>query len=219
MQKIVFTLAVLLVASGIGFGQRSPLLDVEPVTFELTAPWDFTGGKPKPSAELRATSCLSLISLRFECRSDSHIAYGSRLGDNWDIFDVQGARDAQTRMVDLGVRFWSDLRTVPEIQPWAKLEPGQERHMSFNTSGGGRGTENLANAPVSRQVKTAVASEAAVRLSDYAPLTQIHKGHIYAIRVVDTNHDFYVLVRVDDLERGTKATISVKTLQPRVIAL
>ena len=90
MQKIVFTIAVLLVASGIGFGQRSPLLEVEPVTFVLTAPWEFTGEKPKPSAELRATSCLNLVTLRFECMRDSHISYGSRIGVNWDIFEVQG---------------------------------------------------------------------------------------------------------------------------------
>jgi hypothetical protein len=38
------------------------------------------------------------------------------------------------------------------------------------------------------------------------------KGHMYAVHIVDPNNDLYLLIHVDDLVRGTKATISFRKL-------
>jgi hypothetical protein len=41
---------------------------------------------------------------------------------------------------------------------------------------------------------------------------QIRQGHIYAFRVVDGADDFYLLMRVDELVRGKRATVSTRKI-------
>ncbi len=197
------------------------------------------GDKTRFDPELYKKACFNLVSLQFGCGVGSaKIHYGNRFGDNWDIFAVTGARPDQTRGIDLGELQWSDQFKIPEIEPWPKLLPGESRHITVNTSGadGAHGKpgqnadgtypsevlrpvvrEGFADKPVNQQVQTTVKTSNGLVPSAYNPYIQIKKDHIYAFHVVDDLNDFYILVRIDDLIRGTKASISYKKVSPGVI--
>ena len=48
--------------------------------------------------------------------------------------------------------------------------------------------------------------------SDYNPFEKAVLGNMYVLRVVDEKNDFYVLFRVDELERGRRCKISWKKI-------
>jgi hypothetical protein len=75
------------------------------------------------------------------------------------------------------------------------------------------GTEGYGNKPVAQQVSSKVKAASGVeRPDDYNPLAEARKGHMYAIRLVDPENDYYMLMRVDDIVRGTKVTISFRKM-------
>lgn len=70
-------------------------------------------------------------------------------------------------------------------------------------------TIDYANAPLSVQVSSSITMKGKAPVpSDYNPFTEVIKGHMYLIRVVDGGNDHYILMRVDDLIRGERASIS-----------
>ena len=205
----------------------------EIVSTELFSPVQTDGDKTRFDSGLYKKACFNLVTLRLGCEvgevGEVKLHYGNRFGDNWDIFSVSGSNKDQTRGKDLGMLRWDDAFTIPEIEPWAKLQPGERRHITVNTSGAdgahgkpGRNADGtypaearrpavmdgFSDKPVDVQVKTAVQTASDTVPSSYNPFMQVSKGHIYAFHVVDEQNDFYILVRIDDLIRGTKASIS-----------
>ena len=176
-------------------------------TTEILSAIETVGDKRRLNPELRNRACFLLIKLVHGCGVGvPMIHYGNRFGVNWDIFAISGHEQDQTRGVDLGELEWSDEFRVPEIEPWPKLQPGEQRHITVNASG-----------TVDRQVTTAVKTSEGLIPSAYNPYIEIKKGHIYAIRVVNGLNDFYILIRIDDLIRGTKASISYKKFEKKSI--
>ena len=132
-----------------------------------------------------------LVTLKHGCTSTLCITYGSRFGNNWDIFNIGGGAVSQTRMVQIGKYKWTDKFQVPDVEPWAALAPGERRTVSVNTSGAdgvdgsngasGRGggaqdirgpdlsavgsmkNEGYANAGLNRQVGSTVTTITAIR--------------------------------------------------------
>jgi hypothetical protein len=231
--KSIAVLTLLFAVPGsFALAQQPPSAPEKIVKVELYSPWESVGGKVQYSGRLFSRRCLDLVSLEQRCGGQVALSYGNRFGENWDIFAVDARDDSQTRMVDLGLLDWTDSFEVPWIQPWAKLRSGEQRNVAVNTSGSdgasgapgmnGDGTsprpkkskprsEGYADKPVAKQVSSVVQTEEGRNWSDnYTPFTQITKGHIYAVRVLDPQNAFYILIRVDDVIRGTKAAISFK---------
>ena len=74
--------------------------------------------------------------------------------------------------------------------------------------------KDYANVDVKEQVTSAVtAPNGTVRSDPYTPIVEVKKGHMYVVRVVDDSRDFYVIVRVDDLERGERVILSYFKLE------
>jgi hypothetical protein len=213
MTKIVASGFLLAIACGVLLGQQVPSKQSEIAQVELLSPWELIDGKMRPNPIKHARSCFDLVRLQLRCGVKQAISYGNRFGDNWDIFSLDSAADTQSRMVDLGAKDWTDKFDVPWIRPWAKLREGEQRGIAVNTSGGSAGAPGYGSRPVAEQVSSTVKTEDDVERKDnYNPFLEVKKGHIYAVRVVDPANDFYILFRVDDLERGAKATISFKKI-------
>lgn len=190
-------------------------------------------------------SCLNLVTLKFGCGSGVTVDYGTRIGVNRDLFKISGGAVGRTRMVAVGKFAWTDKFTVPYVEPWAPLAPGERRQVSMNASGangvagepGGSGASGIggmngdgtftparpsvtstvprttgksfATAPVTEQVSSKViGKDGKERIDPYTPLTHLKKDHMYAVRVVDESHDYYILVRVDEVVTGDRIRIS-----------
>lgn len=70
-------------------------------------------------------------------------------------------------------------------------------------------TIDYARAPLSAQISSTISVKGKAPVaSSYNPFTEAKKGSMYLIRVVDRDNDYYILFRVDELERGEKASIS-----------
>lgn len=194
-------------------------------TFELAAVFDHST-EPPTSQYARNVACVDLVTLTMRCRMANGIIYGERYGVNWDILQVVGS---QTRMVEIGKFELDDFFEVPHIEPWAKLNPGEQRSLHFDASGSdgehglnGDGSkqdlpprrEGGANKPVKYQVSSRIVRpDGTVLDDDYTPSVQINRGYVYAVRVFDQKHDQYLLLRIDELERGKRAVISIKRIE------
>jgi hypothetical protein len=207
-----------------GLGQT-----IEPAVkrVELLSPWKFdqNGKTIGPDPQRRDYRCFDLILLERTCHGAQPLAYGNRIGNNWDIFATDGGgRDSQTRMIELGKYQWADKLTVPEVEPWSKLKPGEQRHIKIALYGAdgkpGRNAdggfpsgpppkEGNASAPLSRQVNSTITmSGKSVRGDGYLPYNEVKLGYMYLVRVVNTHADHYVLIRVEELVRGNKVVFS-----------
>jgi len=193
---------------------------------ELITPWVFKDGKTVGTdPQRRRKSCFDLVRFEQGCEGPQPLGYGNRIGNNLDIFATDGGgRDSQTRMIDLGKYTWTDHFSIPEVEPWSQLKPGEQRHININVSGADgkpgrnadgsypstpRPKEGNANAPLSRQVtSTIMMSGKSVRGDGYIPLNEVKLGHMYLVRVVNTRNDHYVLIRVEEVVRGEKVVLS-----------
>ncbi|MBK9154822.1 MAG: hypothetical protein IPM25_11500 [Chloracidobacterium sp.] len=73
--------------------------------------------------------------------------------------------------------------------------------------------KDYGTADVTEQVSSKiVAKNGKERKDGYTPLVLAKKGHMYAVHVVDGNRDYYVLIRVDDIEEGERIKISFMKL-------
>ncbi|HMO80671.1 MAG TPA: hypothetical protein PKD24_07760 [Pyrinomonadaceae bacterium] len=193
-------------------------------TFKLAAVFDHST-EPPTSQYGRNVACVDLVTLTMRCRMANGIIYGERYGVNWDILQVVGP---QTRMIEIGKFELDDVFEIPHIEPWARLNPGELRSLHFNASGSdgehglnGDGSkqelprrEGGANKPVKYQVSSRIVRpDGTVLDDDYKPSVQINRGYVYAVRVFDQENDQYLLLRIDELERGKRAIISIKRVE------
>ena len=207
---------------------------------ELVSPWIVTGTKTSFDKTMLGRNCLDLVDLEQDCSGAEKVDYGDRIGDHWDIFAISGRADSRTRMIDLGVHTWSDNFTIPEVEPWPALKPGERRSITINTSGAnGRPGRNpdgsdsnktskhnsaysersdqkvdYAHAPLSRQVTSTISVQGkAAKPDSFSPVTEVNLGHMYLIHVVNSTDDHYVLLRVDNIVRGEKVSVSFYTFR------
>ena len=200
-------------------------------TFTLTGFWAEDGHGKLKRSEKADRNCFDFVSeSEVRCRSRWDIVYGSmRAGEEWDWFYVPASGNARTRIVSLGKKRWRDLKSVPEVEPLPRLKPGEKRVVSVDASGakGVDGSPGLDGAPGANGIN----GDGSVSLSQAEPprpgpivvrapetprkpvttsehLIRAVKGGMYVLRVVDDEHDFHVLIRVDDIVRGRTATIS-----------
>ncbi len=94
------------------------------------------GGQVYITAENYAKFQFDLMTFKQGCTSYHCISYGDRLGSNWDILKVHGGAVNRTRMVMLGKLDWTNKITIPHVEPWSELAPGESRAITFDTSGG-----------------------------------------------------------------------------------
>ena len=204
---------------------------------ELLSPWIHKNGKTTGTdPQRRLKSCFDLVRLELGCAGPQPLGYGNRIGDNWDIFATDGGgRDSRTRMIELGKYVWKDKFSIPEIEPWSELKPGEQRHIMINVSGrdgadgapgrnadgsyatasGQRPTKKAeqsvayADSPLSRQVTSTITmSGKSVRGDAYGPFNEVKLGYMYLVHVVNRRNDHYVLIRIEELVRGEKVIFS-----------
>ena len=131
------------------------------------------------------------------------VNYGSLyVGDEWDWFSSSTAPRARTVIRDLGVFGWGDYFEVPVVEPFPKLKVGQMRSFTVDSSGADAG----APAP-GKERRTGVPQVDPVYVKALP-------SHMYVMRVVDDDTDFYVLFRVEKIERGDNCTITWKRIAP-----
>jgi len=117
------------------------------------------------------------------------LLYGSmRIGEDFDWFSASQATDNRSLIRDLGELNWNDTYGVPVIEPLPKLEEGKSRGFTVDSSGDTGKAWAKSNGIF---VKAVV-------------------GHLYVMHVKDSDSDFYVLFRVESIERGESCTISWK---------
>jgi hypothetical protein len=158
-------------------------------------------------------------------KSEWDLIYGNlRAGQEWDWFQVSTAKGARSKIVSLGKLNWSDSFKIPNIEPFPKLREGERRQISVNLSGadgkdGRPGPDGLdgtnADGSINRQLPTnrpqKNKSSTRQKLPYVDPIfIKAEVGKMYAIHVVDEDSDFYVLFRVESLERGDRCVISWK---------
>jgi hypothetical protein len=172
--------------------------------------------------ESRRESCLKFGTTTLGC----HLRYGSLyVGDDLDWFDTASAPEIRTVVRDLGYLEWSDNFAVPVLSPFPKLLPGQHRSITVDASGAdgadgapGLPGENGADAdgvvrPRSAPAHEAVPPSPAKPKRDGKPkvdpvFAKALLNHMYVVHVVDEVNDFYVLLRVESVERGDSCTVS-----------
>ncbi len=122
-------------------------------------------------------------------QSKHDLFYGSmRIGEDYDWFSASQATDNRSLIRDLGELNWNDTFEVPVIEPLPKLEKGKRRSFTVDSSGDTGKAWAKSNGIF---VKAVV-------------------GHLYVMHAKDSDSDFYVLFRVESIERGESCTISWK---------
>lgn len=115
------------------------------------------------------------------------LLYGSlQIGDDLDWFSASTAKDNRSLIRDLGALKWSDRYEVLAIIPLPELVEGKERHITVDSSG---------------DTGKAWAEKNGI-------FVKAVEGHMYAMHVKDADSDFYVIFRVERIERGDNCTIS-----------
>jgi len=120
------------------------------------------------------------------------LMYGNlHAGDDWDWFATSGSAGERSVIRDLGLVRWSRRLHVPVLEPRPQLQPGQHEVVTVNTSGGEYDEWRDQNA---RFVRAVV-------------------GHTYALHVKNLSDDYYVLLRVDDIQRGDHCAFTWKRVK------
>ncbi len=124
-------------------------------------------------------------------RKKHNLFYGGmRIGEDYDWFSASQATDNRSLIRDLGELKWNDAYEVSVIEPLPKLEEGKTRSFTVDSSGDTGKAWAKSNGIF---VKAVV-------------------GHLYVMHVKDSDSDFYVLFRVESIERGESCTISWKLI-------
>lgn len=144
MKSAVILLAIL--ASVSVYSQKKTEGKFEPETFELMSPWIYKGAIPTPSYERHLKSCLDFVTLSHACGVQPSVSFGDRIGERWDLFHIGGGKVDRTRMVEIGKFGWNDKFTVPYVEPWPILAPGEKRTVTINASGA-NGSTGLGGLP------------------------------------------------------------------------
>ena len=169
-------------------------------------------------------NCFSFITETTDCRKVSDLYYGNlRSGNDWDWFQVMG-EGSRNKIKKIGGKEWTDDFEIPIVEPYARLKEGEQRLIVLDASGkdGADGTpgRNADGSPnddsgVYNREMAPVSSFESKKApkSNYHPYERAVRGNMYVMRVVDDKNDFYVLFRVDELERGRRCKISWKRIE------
>jgi hypothetical protein len=145
------------------------------------------------------------------------------VNEEWDWFSVSLATNARTVARDLGELSWGDYFEVPAIEPFPKLKEGETRTFKVDVSGAD-GEDGAPGAPAingdgtvgPKTPKVVASGPPKVRRTGVPVVDPVHVkaivGHMYVVRVVDNDSDFYVLFRVESLVRGDNCTITWKRI-------
>ena len=115
------------------------------------------------------------------------LLYGSLyIGNELDWFSASTENDNRSLIRDMGELNWFDTYKVPVITPLPKLEAGKMRNLTVDSS---------ADTGKAWAEKNGIFVKAIV-------------GHMYAMHVKDTDSDYYVLFRVEEINPGDSCTIS-----------
>lgn len=207
MNYFILSLCILFVLSFSVFSQSD---SGNLKTAELFSPMNADGTHNNISA---GKSCFSFIGDSigggtFCGKSDIYYG-GFRLGDDWDIFQILGV-GSRNKIRNLGAINWTDNFKIPIVEPYPKLEEGEQRNIVVDTSGKDGKPGKNADGTYTLTEDTKKAEEKLK--SRYQPLEKAILRNMYVVRVVDETNDFYVLFRVDELERGKRCKISWKKI-------
>ncbi|HXG91839.1 MAG TPA: hypothetical protein VNN73_05640 [Blastocatellia bacterium] len=108
-------------------------------------------------------------------------------GEDWLMVGTT-SRDKRSVMKELGEYNWSDNFEIQTLEPLPELKEGEQRHITLDSSADthkawARSTTHFAKAKA---------------------------GHIYLLHVKDSQADFYVLFRIEEIEQQHHCTISWK---------
>jgi hypothetical protein len=171
--------------------------------------------------------------------------YGSLyVGEDHDWFQVGLGREDRSAFRDLGAHEWADSFSVPVVEPFPVLKPGEQRHITVDASckdgedgapgaPGADGEDGTPGADGDGVVRPPLPATGAAHGPEPPPVPRPSRrpkhdgvpkvdpvfakavvGHMYVIRVVDKDDDFYVLFRVESLVRGDNCTITWKRIPP-----
>jgi len=153
-------------------------------------------------------------------REPCDLRYGwLNAGDELDWFQSSG--NQRSVIKDLGLLNWTDEFQVPIVEPFPKLKPGEQRHISIDVSGAD-GADGAPGPDADGVVRSKPREVTNPAMRPTTPSRPKHDGkpkvdslfvkavldHLYVIHVVDDTSDFYALFRVEALERGDNCTIS-----------
>jgi hypothetical protein len=127
---------------------------------------------------------------------------GLYLGEDLDWFDGAGGRDNRSVIKDLGKLTWNDRIDVPVVEPLPKLKEGEQRRVTIDASGADGAPGRNADGTLAEN------TNARKRTQSGPNIVKAVIDHVYVVHVVDDVRDFYVLFRVEALERGDSCSIS-----------
>lgn len=226
MKRLASISFFVFICSFVAFSQNN---DPELKTLELLSPMNADGTQNSVAAK---QSCFSFINEKSGCVNGDIYFGGLRAGNDWDWFQAMGVGD-RNKIQFLEAKNWTDDFKVPDIEPYAKLKTGEQRLIVVDSSGkrGEPGKPGASGLPGNNADGTyssttinpsknsnQTANQTAEKpqstvTSGYQPYIKAVLGNMYVMRVVDENNDFYVLFRVDELERGKRCVISWKKFE------
>lgn len=218
MKRLVLGLVILCAFSFSVFSQNANSDGLK--TAELLSPISSQG---QGTMQNIRDFCFSFITESVNCGKSPDLYYGMlRKGNDWDWFRVMG-EGSRNKIRNLGKKDWTDDFKVPVVKPYAKLKDGQQRNVVVG-SGNSRMT-NASGEPdkTPRQldrfgntdkstILPDISRSSDTRTSGYNPFVKAVAGNMYVMRVLNETNDFYVLFRVDEIERGKRVKISWKKI-------
>lgn len=156
-----------------------------------------------------------------------YFRYGALyVGHEHDWLESAAVLGNRSVIKDLGEKDWADQLQIPVVEPLRRLQPGEQRMVTIDASGadGADGSPGLPGQDAvnaDRSTQSSVRQNASARTEvgaakpkhDGKPrvdpsFVRAVVGHMYVMRVVYETDDFYVLFRVEHIERGSSCTIS-----------
>ena len=218
--------------------QTATSSDLSSVTLYSPAKYKLTGSPPLASGQLRpdfSRASFSFTRGSVVGGGDSDISFGM-IGPEW--FMLTSATSGKKRSVikDLGKRDWSDRLRVAVLDPadehrHVSINVSGNAGANGNTCAGLAGyfpgvasvqgrsafsdpmTDSYGN--VDTRMLTVVDNQChpgngprTPKLKPSELFAKAIAGHIYEIHIVDSQHDYYVLLRVDALVAGDNCTFS-----------
>lgn len=178
---------------------------------------------PIGGSAVRDRACFSFVDEKFVTGSPGDICFGGlRAGEQWDWFQVTGV-GMRNKIKNIGRKDWNRDFKIPVVEPYAVLPVGRQRNIALNSSPSTSypplpsatsqpETPGEKNFDISAPQRFGEVNSARIANSDYNPYLRAQKGKSYVVRVVNETNDFYVLMRVDELERGKRCVITWKRI-------
>ena len=210
MRRLKLGLVLLLLFTSAAAAQESNGLKTVEFVSPIVAHGKFDHGP-------HVRTCFSFVTESSVCSKSSDLYYGHiRSGEDWDWFQAKGDGD-RNRIKKLGRKDWTDELKIPVVEPYAALKEGERRTIYWDASGadgapGLNADGTVASSDAFEFPKREREPRRKRAQSDYHPFEKAAAGAMYVMRVVDGRNDFYVLFRVEELERGRRCVISWKKI-------